>query len=264
MNKQPGEVADMFDGVAMRYDRVNNLLSVGNAPLWRLATVRAVDPQPGERILDVGAGTGTSSAALTKTGATVVGVDISPGMLEEARRKHPDLEFVEANADRLPFGSDEFDAVTVSFGLRNMKDPKAALGEMYRVLKPGGRLVICEFSRPPRAVLRAGYFAYLKYVMPTIAGAASSNPEAYRYLEQSIQDWPDQGTLSQWIRAAGFTRVAYRNLTVGVVALHRGRKPADAAVLASVAKRKVAATRPVPVQQSPVQQSPIQNSATPS
>jgi demethylmenaquinone methyltransferase / 2-methoxy-6-polyprenyl-1,4-benzoquinol methylase len=248
MSKQPGEVADMFDGVAMRYDRMNNLLSAGNAPLWRFATVRAVDPQPGERILDIAAGTGTSSVALTKTGARVVGVDISPGMLDEARLKHPDIEFIEANADHLPFGDDEFDAVTVSFGLRNMKDPKVALSEMYRVLKPGGRVVICEFSRPPRALLRAGYFAYLKYVMPTVAGAASSNPEAYRYLEQSIKDWPDQGTLSQWIRAAGFTRVAYRNLTVGVVALHRGRKPADAGVLASVAKRKDAATRPVPIQ----------------
>ena len=250
MDKQPDEVADMFDGVARRYDLINNLLSGGNAPLWRYATVKAVSPQSGERVLDIAAGTGTSSAALARSGATVVGLDFSPGMLDEARRKHGNVEFVLGDAEKLPFHSDEFDAVTISFGLRNVNDPHAALSEMFRVLKPGGRLVVCEFSRPPVAVMRASYFAYLKYVMPAIAGTASSNPEAYKYLEESIRDWPDQGTLSQWIRGAGFTRVAYRNLTAGVVALHRGRKPVDAAVLASIAKRKDAQTRPIPVQTS--------------
>jgi demethylmenaquinone methyltransferase / 2-methoxy-6-polyprenyl-1,4-benzoquinol methylase len=250
MDKQPEEVAGMFDGVARRYDLVNSLLSGGNAPLWRLATVRAVDPQPGERILDIAAGTGTSTAALARSGATVVGLDFSEGMLDEARRKHSDMQFVHGDAERLPFGAEEFDAVSISFGLRNVNEPKVALDEMYRVLKPGGRLVICEFSRPPRAILRAGYFSYLKYVMPAVAGAASSNSEAYRYLEESIKGWPDQGTLTQWIRGAGFARVAYRNLTAGVVALHRGRKPADATVLASVAKRKEALTRPIPVQKA--------------
>lgn len=248
MDKEPDEVADMFDGVAKRYDFMNNLLSGGNAPLWRFATVKAIDPQPGERVLDIAAGTGTSSASFARSGAAVVGVDISEGMLEEARRKHQNVEFVLADAEKLPFHADEFDAVTISFGLRNVNDPRKALDEMYRVLKPGGRLVICEFSRPPLAVARAGYFAYLKYVMPSLATAASSNPEAYKYLEESIKNWPEQGTLSQWIRAAGFTRVAYRNLTAGVVALHRGRKPQDATVLASVERRKDAMTRPVPIQ----------------
>ena len=238
----------MFDGVARHYDRTNDILSAGNAPLWRYATVRAVDPQSGERILDIAAGTGTSSIALTKTGATVVAVDFSAGMIAEGKRRHPELEFIEADAEKLPFGDNEFDAVTISFGLRNINDPRAALAEMYRVLKPGGRLVVTEFSKPPMAILRAGYQAYMKFVMPTVVKVASSNSEAYTYLNESIKAWPDQGELSRWIRGAGFTRVAYRNLTAGVVAMHRGRKPVDAVVLASVAKRKSAATRPVKTQ----------------
>jgi demethylmenaquinone methyltransferase / 2-methoxy-6-polyprenyl-1,4-benzoquinol methylase len=238
MDKQPDEVSGMFDGVARHYDRTNAIMSVGNAQLWRAATVRAVDPQSGERILDVAAGTGTSSAALARTGATVVALDFSAGMIAEGRRRHPELEFVEADAEKLPFGEDEFDAVTISFGLRNVAHPKAALAEMYRVLKPGGRLVICEFSRPQRALFRTGYAAYMRFVLPVVAAVASSNKDAYGYLRESIQQWPDQGTLSQWIRGVGFTRVAYRNLTAGVVALHRGHKPEDEAIRASTAKRR--------------------------
>lgn len=243
----------MFDEVAKHYDRTNDVLSAGNAVLWRIATVKAVAPVAGERILDIAAGTGTSSAALAKTGAHVIAVDFSAGMIEEGKRRHENIEFIEANAEQLPFGDNEFDAVSISFGLRNVNDPKTALSEMYRVLKPGGRLVICEFSRPPRALFRAGYNAYMKAIMPTVVKVTSSNPEAYTYLAESIRQWPDQGELSQWIRGAGFTRVEYRNLTAGVVAMHRGRKPVDATVLASVAKRKTAMTRPIAVQKTPEQ-----------
>jgi demethylmenaquinone methyltransferase/2-methoxy-6-polyprenyl-1,4-benzoquinol methylase len=238
MDKQPEDVSRMFDGVARHYDRTNAIMSVGNAALWRAATVRAVDPRPGERVLDVAAGTGTSSAALARSGAQVVALDFSPGMIAEGRRRHPRIEFVEGDAEKLPFGDDGFDAVTISFGLRNVEHPKAALAEMYRVLKPGGRLVICEFSKPPRVLFRAGYAAYLRWAMPVVATVASSNREAYGYLRESIQQWPDQGTLSQWIRGVGFTRVAYRNLTAGVVALHRGHKPEDPSIRASTAKRR--------------------------
>jgi len=178
----------------------------------------------------------------------VIAFDFSPGMIAEGRKRHPGLEFIQGDAQQLPFGDNEFDAVTISFGLRNINDPKAALAEMYRVLKPGGRLVICEFSKPPVALLRAGYHAYLKYIMPTVVGVTSSNDEAYDYLVDSIRAWPEQGELSRWIRGVGFTRVAWRNLTAGVVALHRGRKPEDAVVLAAAAKRKSANTRSIPVQ----------------
>ncbi len=155
----------------------------------------------------------------------MVALDFSPGMIEEGRRRYPDITFVEGDAENLPFPANSFDAVTISFGLRNVKHPQKALGEMKRVVKPGGRLLICEFSHPERAVVDGSYRGYLKYVMPVVARLTSSHPKAYTYLMESIREWPTQDVLAQWIRAAGFTRVAYRNLTGGVVALHRGKAP---------------------------------------
>lgn len=222
----------MFDEVSTHYDRTNALLSVGNAALWRVATTRALNRASGERILDIACGTGTSSVALTGTGAHVVAADFSKGMIEVARKRHadnPNVEFVQADATALPFGDDEFDAVTISFGLRNVVDPKKALAEFYRVTKPGGRVVICEFSTPPFAPVRVGYFAYLNYVMPMIVRLASSNAAAYDYLGESIAAWPNQTTLCAWLREAGYADVAYRNLSLGIVALHRATKPVAAA-----------------------------------
>ena len=218
----------MFDEVAAHYDRTNTLLSVGNASLWRIATTKAVNPQPGERILDIAAGTGTSSAALAHNGAQVVAADFSAGMIEVGRARHADnehIDFVQADATALPFQDNEFDAVTISFGLRNVVEPKKALAEFYRVTKPGGRVVICEFSTPPLTLVRQSYFAYLNHVMPRVVRLASSNAEAYDYLGESIAAWPTQRVLSGWLRSAGYSAVAYRNLTLGIVALHRGTKP---------------------------------------
>ena len=229
LTKKPADVAAMFDRVSRRYDITNAVLSGGNAALWRIATVRAVAPRPGERILDLAAGTGTSSEALARSGARVVAADFSKGMLAVGRARHQDdqrVEFVFADARALPFGDDEFDAGTISFGLRNVADPHRALAEMYRVSKPGARIVICEFSKPPLAPLRAAYFAYLERAMPTISKLASSNAPAYDYLGDSIKAWADQTTLAAWMREAGFKQVRYRNLTGGIVALHRGVKPA--------------------------------------
>ncbi len=226
MQKDPDEVAGMFDATAKRYDLLNSLLSGGNDKLWRIHMQRAVRPKPGERILDVAAGTGASAAPMAKAGALVTALDLSQGMIDEGRKRHPDIEFVHGTAEELPFDDDTFDAVTISFGLRNVQQPRAALSEFLRVLKPGGRVVICEFSQPPVNVVRRSYELYLRTMLPGMA-RASSNPESYRYLVESIQAWPEQEVLSQWIRTAGFTRVAHRNLTMGVVALHRGRKPSE-------------------------------------
>ena len=225
LGKNPTEVAAMFDDVAAGYDRTNAILSMGASSLWRIATVRALGISPGDRVLDIAAGTGTSSAAIARTGARVTALDFSAGMVAVGRKRHPDIEFVEGDATALPFDDASFDAATISFGLRNVNDPHAALAEMRRVLVPGGRLVICEFTTPPNNFVRKAYDTYLAKVMPRIVKMSSTNPDAYTYLMESIRDWPTQGILAGWIRDAGFIGVGYRNLTGGVVALHRGTTP---------------------------------------
>ncbi|GAA1915756.1 demethylmenaquinone methyltransferase [Microbacterium aoyamense] len=229
LHKDPAKVSGMFDQVAQRYDLTNDVLSLGNDRLWRVATTRAVAPRPGQRILDLAAGTGASSVSLARSGAEVVAADFSPGMIAEGRRRHsgiPNLTFEEADATALPFDDDSFDTVTMSFGLRNVNEPKKAIAELLRVTKPGGTLVVCEFSHPPSPAFNGLYRFYNDRILPVVARAMSSNAEAYDYLNESIRDWPDQPTLSSWIRQAGWSEVAYRNLSFGIVALHRAKKPA--------------------------------------
>lgn len=234
LHKDPSRVSGMFDQVAAGYDRTNTVLSLGNDKLWRIATTRAVAPQRGQRILDLAAGTGASSVSLARSGADVVAADFSPGMIAEGERRYgpqapgggiPNLSFVQADATALPFGDDEFDAVTMSFGLRNVNEPHRALRELLRVARPGGRIVICEFSHPPSRAFNGLYRFYNDRILPVVAKTVSSNAEAYDYLNESIRDWPDQRRLSAWIRDAGWTDVAYRNLSMGIVALHRATKP---------------------------------------
>lgn len=221
LDKQPHEVAAMFDGVSKRYDLTNDVLSLGQARLWRHAVTRAVDARPGERVLDLAAGTGTSSVPFRAAGARVVPCDFSLGMLRVGHQRQPDLDFVAGDATRLPFADGAFDAVTISFGLRNVVNVDGALREMARVTKPGGRLVVCEFSHPTFGPFREIYIEYLMRALPPIARAVSSNPDAYVYLAESIRAWPDQRALAARIGAAGWQRVAHRDLTGGIVALHR-------------------------------------------
>lgn len=216
----------MFDDVAARYDVTNDVLSLGRDRAWRRAVVRAVDPRPGMTVLDLAAGTGTSSEPFDRAGARVVPADFSLGMLQVGKRRRPDLSFTAADALRLPFADASFDAVTISFGLRNVADTDAALAELLRVTRPGGRLVVCEFSRPRWALLRTVYLDYLVRAMPTVARVVSSNPQSYVYLAESIQDWPGQAVLAARVSAAGWRDVAWRDLTGGIVALHRGARPA--------------------------------------
>jgi demethylmenaquinone methyltransferase / 2-methoxy-6-polyprenyl-1,4-benzoquinol methylase len=221
LDKQPHEVAAMFDGVAAKYDRTNTVLAFGQDRGWRRLTRAALELRPGERVLDLAAGTGVSTQELARSGATAIGVDFSIGMLEVGHRARPSVPLLAGDALALPFADATFDAATISFGLRNIVDPDAALREMARVTRPGGRLVVCEFSHPVLAPFRAAYLRYLMAALPAVARRVSSNPDAYVYLAESIRAWPDQRALAERIAAAGWTRVAWRNLTGGVVALHR-------------------------------------------
>ncbi len=224
LDKQPHEVASMFDAVARRYDITNDLLSLGQDRRWRRAVVEAVAPQRGERVLDLAAGTGTSSEPFVSAGATVVPCDFSLGMLGVGKRARPGLAFTAGDATRLPFADASFDAVTISFGLRNVVDPDTALHEMARVTRSGGRLVVCEFSHPTSRPFRTVYVEYLMRALPPVARLVSSNPDAYVYLAESIRAWPDQGALAARMAAADWSHVRWRNLSGGIVALHRGRR----------------------------------------
>ncbi len=224
LDKQPSDVRRMFDAVARRYDVTNDVLSLGQDRRWRHEVIDAVGPRPGERVLDLAAGTGTSSQPFADRGATVVPCDFSLGMLRVGKQARPDLPFTAGDGTRLPFADETFDAVTISFGLRNIVDPAAGLREMLRVTRPGGRLVVCEFSHPTFAPLRTVYLEYLMKALPAIARGVSSSPDAYVYLAESIRAWPDQAGLAALVAAAGWQAPEWRNLSAGIVALHRATK----------------------------------------
>ena len=225
LEKQPHEVAAMFDGTAEHYDRTNDVLSLGQDRHWRRQVVAALDLRPGERLLDLAAGTGTSSLPFHDAGVLVTPCDFSQGMLRVGKRRRPDLPFVAGDATRLPFADGSFDAVTISFGLRNVVDTDAALREMRRVTRHGGRIVVCEFSQPTWSPFRTVYTNYLMRALPAMAKVVSSNPDSYVYLAESIRAWPDQRALGLRIRDAGWEQVPFRHLTGGIVALHRAVRP---------------------------------------
>ena len=195
--KEPGRIAAMFDRVAPGYDRTNTVMVAGQDKRWRKATREALSLQPGERCLDLGAGTGISTAELAKSGA---------------------------DALRLPFADDAFNAVTGSFFIRNVVDLDACLTEIRRVLAPGGRMVLCEVSQPVWKPYRKAHGVFVKHVLPKVAARVASDPEAYKYLADTTMAWPDQAELADRIVKAGFRKVAWRNLAGGAVAMHRGVK----------------------------------------
>jgi demethylmenaquinone methyltransferase/2-methoxy-6-polyprenyl-1,4-benzoquinol methylase len=236
LDKKPAEVAAMFDALAGRYDLMNDILSMGQVRLWRKSVQRILRVGPGDRVLDLAAGTGTSSVSFAASGADVVACDFSLGMLQagQTRLDKSDplraktrgrVSFVAGDALHLPFSDGAFDAVTISFGLRNVHGTREALAEMRRVTRPGGRLVVCEFSTITVEPIDMLYRRYLTGVLPAIARRAARNPEAYEYLSESIADWPSQRELADVIRAAGWSAVKWRDLTLGVVAIHVARNP---------------------------------------
>jgi len=233
LDKRPGDVAAMFDAIAGRYDLLNDILSAGQVRLWRRAVARITGAGLSERVLDLAAGTGTSSLTFTAAGADCVACDFSLGMLMAGHAKLGDgsrragrgqVGWAAGDALRLPFRDEAFDAVTISFGLRNVADPGAALAEMRRVTRPGGRLVVCEFSTITIAPVDMIYRRYLLNILPAIARRTASSAEAYEYLAESITDWPDQRELAGLIKAAGWSAVRWRDLSMGVVAVHVGRR----------------------------------------
>ncbi|MDR2374307.1 MAG: class I SAM-dependent methyltransferase [Bifidobacteriaceae bacterium] len=222
--KEPRAVAAMFDTVAQNYDFADAIMTLGLVRWWRRRTWEAVAPGGGERILDLAAGTCTSSVALARRGARVVALDFSEGMLRRGQRRlgawTGQVGLIGGDATALPFADHTFDKVTISFGLRNVQDVPGALAEMLRVTKTGGKLVVCEFSRPVWRPFRAAYRWYLANVMPTVAKVVATNSPAYRYLADSIWAWADQQELERQLTLAGWAEAKHVNVMGGIVALH--------------------------------------------
>jgi len=224
LNKDPDDVSKMFDAVANRYDFLNDLLSLGRTKAWRRVVTSIISPKPGIKILDIAAGTGSSSRPLVDKGADVIALDFSEGMLAQGRKQNRDIKFMPGDALNLPFEENTFDVTTISFGLRNTSNTSTALKEALRVTKVGGKIVVAEFSHPTNLIFRKVYLNYLMKALPVIARKISKNPDAYVYLAESIRAWPDQAGLAQKMSDIGFKSVAWQDLTFGIVAVHVGYK----------------------------------------
>ncbi|MGC3872748.1 bifunctional demethylmenaquinone methyltransferase/2-methoxy-6-polyprenyl-1,4-benzoquinol methylase UbiE [Halomonas sp. GXIMD04776] len=231
--EKAARVADVFHSVAARYDVMNDLMSLGIHRLWKRVTLERAGVRRGHQVLDIAGGTGDLTlkfSRLVGPNGRVVLADINQSMLKVGRDKLLDngvgdnVEYVQANAECLPFPDNSFDCITIAFGLRNVTDKDAALRSMTRVLKPGGRLLILEFSKPPNALLSKVYDNYSFTVLPKMGEWVANDAESYRYLAESIRMHPDQDTLKAMMQAAGLERVEYTNMTGGIVALHRGIK----------------------------------------
>ena len=225
LDKQPRDVASMFDQVAARYDLTNDVMAMGQNRRWRKVVVESLAVRPGDVVLDIAAGTGTSSVPFERLGAHVVPADFSLGMLRKGKQMRPGMAFTAADAMQLPFADNSFDAVTMSFGFRNVQSTEEALREFRRVTRPGGTLLICEFSTPTNPAFRTVYSEYLMSALPRVARRVGSNADSYVYLAESIQAWPDQAGIAAQLQDAGWAQVEWRNLTGGIVALHRATKP---------------------------------------
>ncbi len=225
--KDASLVQSMFDRVAPRYDLANAVLSLGQDAHWRRVTAAAARPA-GRLVADVAAGPGNVARELLKAGAShVLAIDLSHNMLAEgARAGLPDVTWINGDAQALPLADDAVDAVTISFGLRNLTDPRAGLAEFARVLRPGGDLVVAEFAAPTNDRFRAVYHDYLVAALPRVARVVSSDAPAYTYLAESILAWPDRATLATWMIDTGFVDVEVKDLAGGIVALHRAHLPA--------------------------------------
>ena len=224
LNKDPDDVSKMFDDVANRYDFLNDLLSLGRTKAWRRVVTSIIAPKPGMKILDIAAGTGSSSRPLVDKGAEVTALDFSQGMIEQGRKQNKNIKFVQGDALKLPFEENSFDVTTISFGLRNASSTEIALKEALRVTKDGGRIVVAEFSHPVNPIFKTIYLNYLMKALPVIVKKISKNPDAYIYLAESIRAWPDQAELASIMRDSGFKSVAWQDLTFGIVAVHIGYK----------------------------------------
>ncbi|TVP92655.1 MAG: bifunctional demethylmenaquinone methyltransferase/2-methoxy-6-polyprenyl-1,4-benzoquinol methylase UbiE [Pseudomonadaceae bacterium] len=228
------KVAEVFHSVAAKYDLMNDLMSAGIHRLWKRFTIELSGVRSGNRVLDIAGGTGDLTrkfSRLVGPDGEVVLADINASMLKVGRDRLLDqgiagnVRFVQADAETLPFPDNHFDCITIAFGLRNVTNKERALESMLRVLKPGGRLLVLEFSKPGNKLLSTAYDQYSFKLLPFMGKLVTQDAESYRYLAESIRMHPDQETLKAMLEQAGFARVSYHNMTGGIVALHRGIKP---------------------------------------